>query len=84
MTRRGYPPGYRQPVPLRLDFHKLRVARKTLDISQVELSRRCGAADKAVSNWEHGHGYPSLPQLVQAARILSVPVFSLFDIVEEQ
>lgn len=81
--RTEFPPGYPPPDPLHLDFHKLRLLRKSLDISQVELSRRCGVTDASVNNWEHGRAVPSIVVLIRAARVLGAPILSLFDIVED-
>jgi len=80
--RKVYPPGYPKPDPLHLDFHKLRIVRKTLDFSQVELSRRCGVWDGMVNQWEHGRAVPSILDLIRLSRLLGTPMFDLFDIVE--
>jgi transcriptional regulator with XRE-family HTH domain len=81
--RTEYPPGYPPPDPLRLDFHKLRIVRKSLDISQIELSRRCGVTDASVGYWEHGTAVPTIVALIRAGRVLGTPIFDLFDVIEE-
>jgi transcriptional regulator with XRE-family HTH domain len=62
---------------------KLLHIRTTLGISQSEMLRRLGAADKMdyyrISEFESGKGEPSLPVLLQYARVVRVCVEVLID-----
>jgi transcriptional regulator with XRE-family HTH domain len=63
--------------PMRL-AEKLLQIRNTLGISQSEMLRRLGAAEKMdyyrISEFESGKGEPSLPVLLQYARVARVCV----------
>ncbi len=68
--------------PMRL-AEKLLQIRTTLGISQSEMLRRLGAAEKMdyyrISEFESGKGEPSLPVLLQYARVARVCVEVLID-----
>ncbi|MFB6226886.1 MAG: helix-turn-helix domain-containing protein [bacterium] len=58
--------------------------RKELNISQEELSERCGYSSTYIGKIERGDRSPSLDTLARLAESLEVPLSSLFDPVERR
>ena len=56
---------------------KLYRYRKLAKLSQQELASNFGITNKAISKWENGEAYPSLPQLVKLAKLYGVSLDEL-------
>ncbi len=51
--------------------------RKSRGITQLEVAQRLGIADKTVSKWECGNGYPDIAMLPALAELYEVSVDEL-------
>lgn len=69
--------------PFTFDFTPLRKRRRYDDITQVELARAAGVHVATIHRLEHNLlTNPSLPIVVSIARLLGVPMYELFTVVE--
>lgn len=51
---------------------RIRLLRKSQDLSQVELAGRLGVSKQSVSNWENGNILPSIDMLVKISTVFNV------------
>lgn len=51
--------------------------RKAAKLSQQELASHFGITNKAISKWENGSAYPSLPQLITLSKLYGVSIDEL-------
>lgn len=56
---------------------RIRTARKSIGLTQDELSERIDRSVETVSNLERGRTLPPLPTLVDIAQILNLPISEL-------
>ena len=72
---------------------RIKLKRKELNLTQLELAKKLNVTDRAVSKWEQGEGNPDLTLIPEIAKILNVsldyliigkeePVISLDDMDE--
>ncbi|GIW60923.1 MAG: hypothetical protein KatS3mg087_1989 [Patescibacteria group bacterium] len=63
---------------------RIRLARKHLDLSQIELAQLVGVSDKAISSYEVGRAVPPLDILKKISEYTRKPVGYFFDEPEER
>ncbi len=56
--------------------------RKEKQWTQVEVAKKIGYSDKAISRWETGEGSPDIETLAALADLYEIPVESLFSVYE--
>lgn len=66
------------PLPGRFDADKMREARMSLGINQVELASRIGIDPSVVNSWETRGGNPSVRNLPRVAAALGLSVSDLY------
>lgn len=56
---------------------RIRALREALELSQRDITNRCGLQPAYVSRIENGHTVPSVETLEKFARALEVPIYAL-------